>query len=226
MSYTKHGRTSGESEFSWGPGLTPMGFEDAPASQGGRYRGMARPWTCRPLSQRRPPGYSVGKQSSTSSVPPIWWLRRLPRVLRVLLRRVEWPAVVAHETRAPWFRQATQLQPCPTTGPPWPVDQWCRERDQGQPTQVRQGQRQQKLVRGSGRPVQGREDRRGVQDAWRSRVPRERHRRIPRQSKATARDVIPAHTQSARSRIGRARSGAEARAGPARSASAGRKVRR
>ena len=43
MSYTKHGRTSGESEYSWGPGLTPPGFEDAPASQGGRYRGMAPP---------------------------------------------------------------------------------------------------------------------------------------------------------------------------------------
>jgi len=43
MSYTKHGRTAGESEFSWGEGLTPRGFEDAPPSQGGRYRGMAPP---------------------------------------------------------------------------------------------------------------------------------------------------------------------------------------
>lgn len=26
-------------EYDWGPGLTPPGFEDAPPSQGGRYRG-------------------------------------------------------------------------------------------------------------------------------------------------------------------------------------------
>ncbi len=43
MSYTKHGRTSGESEFSWGPGLAPPGFENAPPADGGRYRGMAPP---------------------------------------------------------------------------------------------------------------------------------------------------------------------------------------
>ncbi len=43
MSYTKHGRTSGESEYSHGAGLTPPGLEDAPLSLGGRYRGMAPP---------------------------------------------------------------------------------------------------------------------------------------------------------------------------------------
>ncbi len=43
MSYTKHGRTAGASEFSWGEGLTPRGFEDAPPSLGGVYRGMAPP---------------------------------------------------------------------------------------------------------------------------------------------------------------------------------------
>lgn len=43
MSYTKHGRTAGGSEHSWGEGLNPPGFEDAPPSQGGRYRGMAPP---------------------------------------------------------------------------------------------------------------------------------------------------------------------------------------
>jgi len=41
--YTKHGRTDGGSEHSWGEGLTPPGLEDAPPSQGGRYRGMAPP---------------------------------------------------------------------------------------------------------------------------------------------------------------------------------------
>ncbi len=43
MTYTKHGRTPGESEYSWGEGLTPRGVEDAPLSLGGRYRGMAPP---------------------------------------------------------------------------------------------------------------------------------------------------------------------------------------
>ncbi len=43
MSYTKHGRTAGESEFSWGEGLTPPGLEEAPPSLGGRFRGMAPP---------------------------------------------------------------------------------------------------------------------------------------------------------------------------------------
>jgi hypothetical protein len=28
------------SEFSWGPGLTPKGLENAPPSEGGRYRGQ------------------------------------------------------------------------------------------------------------------------------------------------------------------------------------------
>lgn len=28
-------------EYSWGPGLAPQGFEDAPPSQGGRYRGKS-----------------------------------------------------------------------------------------------------------------------------------------------------------------------------------------
>lgn len=28
-------------EYSWGPGLTPQGLEDAPPSQGGRYRGKS-----------------------------------------------------------------------------------------------------------------------------------------------------------------------------------------
>lgn len=42
MTYTKHGRTAGESEFSFGPGLTPPGLEDAPPSLGGgRYHGLA-----------------------------------------------------------------------------------------------------------------------------------------------------------------------------------------
>lgn len=31
------------SQFSWGPGLTPRGLEDAPPSQGGRYRGQTPP---------------------------------------------------------------------------------------------------------------------------------------------------------------------------------------
>jgi len=43
MSYTKHGRTAGGSEFSWGEGLTPPGFEGAQPSQGRVYRGMAPP---------------------------------------------------------------------------------------------------------------------------------------------------------------------------------------
>ena len=43
MTYTKHGRTPGQSEFSHGAGLTPPGLEDASPSQGGRYRGMAPP---------------------------------------------------------------------------------------------------------------------------------------------------------------------------------------
>jgi hypothetical protein len=30
-----------ESEMSWGAGLVPQGLEDAPPSQGGRYRGKA-----------------------------------------------------------------------------------------------------------------------------------------------------------------------------------------
>lgn len=28
-------------EYSWGPGLSPPGLEDAPPSQGGRYRGKS-----------------------------------------------------------------------------------------------------------------------------------------------------------------------------------------
>lgn len=28
-------------EYSWGPGLTPPGLEDAPPSQGGQYRGKS-----------------------------------------------------------------------------------------------------------------------------------------------------------------------------------------
>jgi len=43
MTYTKHGRIPSPSEFSWGPGLTPPGLEDAPPSLGGRYRGTAPP---------------------------------------------------------------------------------------------------------------------------------------------------------------------------------------
>ncbi len=39
----KRGSTPGPSEFSWGPGPTPPGLEDAPPSQGGRYKGMAPP---------------------------------------------------------------------------------------------------------------------------------------------------------------------------------------
>jgi hypothetical protein len=34
---------SGASEFSWGPGLTPKGLEDAPPFEGGGYRGQAVP---------------------------------------------------------------------------------------------------------------------------------------------------------------------------------------
>lgn len=30
-------------EFDWGPGLTPPGLEDAPPSEGGRYRGKTPP---------------------------------------------------------------------------------------------------------------------------------------------------------------------------------------
>lgn len=32
-------------EFDWGPGLTPPGLEDAPPSEGGRYRGKTPPMT-------------------------------------------------------------------------------------------------------------------------------------------------------------------------------------
>jgi hypothetical protein len=30
-------------EFSWGPGLTPRGLEDAAPSEGGRYKGQSPP---------------------------------------------------------------------------------------------------------------------------------------------------------------------------------------
>ncbi|MDV7246757.1 MULTISPECIES: hypothetical protein [Rhodococcus] len=32
-------------EFGWGPGLTPPGLEEAPPSEGGRYRGKTPPMT-------------------------------------------------------------------------------------------------------------------------------------------------------------------------------------
>ncbi|MDV8008624.1 hypothetical protein R4P65_27560 [Rhodococcus sp. IEGM 1318] len=34
-----HGDNPDASEFSWGTGMTPKGLEEAPPSQGGRYRG-------------------------------------------------------------------------------------------------------------------------------------------------------------------------------------------
>jgi hypothetical protein len=37
----------GAGEFSFGPGLAPSGYEDAPPNEGGRYRG------CAPTSQLR-----------------------------------------------------------------------------------------------------------------------------------------------------------------------------
>ncbi len=43
MNANKHGRPPGESEFSWGAGLTPPGLADALPSQGGRYHGTAPP---------------------------------------------------------------------------------------------------------------------------------------------------------------------------------------
>jgi len=33
----------GDSEFSWGDGLVPIGLEDAPPSEGGMYRGQSPP---------------------------------------------------------------------------------------------------------------------------------------------------------------------------------------
>lgn len=36
-------KTPGGSEFSWGPGLTPPELEDAPPSQGGRYKPVSPP---------------------------------------------------------------------------------------------------------------------------------------------------------------------------------------
>ena len=44
-----YGRTDGPSEFSWGPGLTPPGKENAPPSDGGMYRGK-----CPPVEFTRP----------------------------------------------------------------------------------------------------------------------------------------------------------------------------
>jgi len=41
MTYNKHGRTPGESEFSWGPDLSPPGLQDASPADGGRYKGTA-----------------------------------------------------------------------------------------------------------------------------------------------------------------------------------------
>lgn len=38
----------GASEFSFGPGLTPKGLENAPPSRGGRYRGKTPPMTIDP----------------------------------------------------------------------------------------------------------------------------------------------------------------------------------
>jgi hypothetical protein len=35
--------SAGSSEFSWGPGLVPHGYEYAPPSQGGMYRGTCPP---------------------------------------------------------------------------------------------------------------------------------------------------------------------------------------
>lgn len=35
------GKEVGAGEFSWGPGLDVPGYEDAPPSQGGRYKGTA-----------------------------------------------------------------------------------------------------------------------------------------------------------------------------------------
>jgi len=49
--------------------------------------------TCRPLSWRPSHGYSVGKQSSTSSEPPSWRrLRWLPRVSHGAPHEAHWPS--------------------------------------------------------------------------------------------------------------------------------------
>jgi len=36
-------RTISESEYGWGTGLTPPGYEDAPPSEGGRYSALTPP---------------------------------------------------------------------------------------------------------------------------------------------------------------------------------------
>jgi len=49
MNANKHGRPPGESEFSWGAGLTPHGLADA-TGQGGRYPGTAPPVNTSPAA--------------------------------------------------------------------------------------------------------------------------------------------------------------------------------
>ena len=47
---------TGESELSWGPGLVPPGFEYAPPSEGGFYRGRS-PSMVNPPRRKDVPGY-------------------------------------------------------------------------------------------------------------------------------------------------------------------------
>ncbi len=61
-----------DSEFSWGPGLVPPGYENAPHSEGGMYRpkcppvDLPSPNSLRPRQVRRkrtdPPASSAGTQ--------------------------------------------------------------------------------------------------------------------------------------------------------------------
>lgn len=44
------------SEFSWGPDLTPPGLEDAPPTEGGRYRGLTPPGAPQISVSRDPKG--------------------------------------------------------------------------------------------------------------------------------------------------------------------------
>jgi hypothetical protein len=43
IAYERMARDNGASEFSWGAGLDCPGFEHAPPSEGGRYKGQSPP---------------------------------------------------------------------------------------------------------------------------------------------------------------------------------------
>jgi hypothetical protein len=62
------GEPARDSEFSWGPGLVPRGYECLPPSQGGMYRG-----TCAPVELTRSHDLSVRtvqKKYRRSDDPP------------------------------------------------------------------------------------------------------------------------------------------------------------